>query len=271
MVPYEIALTLFFSNHSLVVAAYKERALGSTMLRSSTRALASSPGIGIAPETTPVKYTPYMLNIQHSKWFDGLSNPYRATYREKNWLAVSARRTAKGNKSLLNTHYSPAALKEALKMIPEGFEVRDVPRPPQRILAQSEGVVGRWFTNYWSLHSIKYQCMLAKVPWTHGERQKPVTNYDEPFVYTDFEESKAIRDFRSRWINVNRSLVGMSKRMKESDEEARFMKFKRVQETFWSNRKVLINRVKSMHQQGTLDTARDLPIKTLNIKAFLAE
>jgi hypothetical protein len=243
------------------------------MLHYSKRALATSPGIGIAPETTPVKYTPYMLKIQHTKWFDGKSNPYRAKFREKSWLQVASRGSNlnKGNRVLLWKTYSPAALQEAITMIPEGFEVRDVPRPPQRIRAQSEGIVGRWFTNYWTLHSIKYQCQLAKVPWAFGERQKPITNYDEPFVYTDFEESKAIRDFRSRWINVNRSLVGMSKRMKEAEEEARFMRFKRVQDTFWSNRKVLVNRVKSMHNQGTLDSANDLPIKTLNVRAFLAE
>ncbi|CUG01801.1 Hypothetical protein, putative [Bodo saltans] len=242
------------------------------MLRCSRKALASSPGIGIAPETTPVKYTPSMLKLSHSKWYDGKSIPYRATFREKSWLDVSRRGAFnKGHRVLLTNTYSPAALQEATKMIPSGFEVRDVPRPPQRIRAQSEGIVGRWFTNYWTLHSIKYQCQLARVPWEFGERQKPTTNYDEPFVYTDYEESKALRDFRSRWINVNRSLVGMSKRMKESEEEARFSKYRRVQETFWSNRKVLINRVKSMHNQGTLDTARDLPIKTFNIKAFLAE
>lgn len=234
--------------------------------------LASTPGIGIAPETTPVKYTPMMLNIKNQLWWNGRKNPYRATYREKTWVEVSSWGAfAKGSRPVMRQRYSPAALKEALEMIPDGFEVADVPRPPQRVRAQSEGIVGRWYTNYWTLHSIKYQCALAEVPWTHGERQRPVTNYEEPHLYVDFEESKAVRDYRSRWINANRSLVGMSKRIKEAEEETRYMNFKKVQDTFWSNRKVLVNRVKSMHNQGTLGSAKDLPIKTLSIKNFLAE
>lgn len=242
------------------------------LLRRTVPALAASPRIGIAPETTPIKFTPQMIKIQHAMWWDGKKNPYRAVYREKSWLEVAGKgKFAKGNRTLMHQKYHPAALQEALNMIPEGFEVRDVPRPPQRIKAQSEGIVGRWYTNYWTLHSVKYQAQLAGLPWNWGERQKPTSNYDEPYVYTDFEESKLIRDYRSRWINVNRSLIGMSKRMKEAEEEARFMKFKRVQDTFWSNRKVFINRVKSMHQQGVLESAKDLPVKTFNIKSFLAD
>jgi hypothetical protein len=239
-------------------------------MRRSVCLWASSPRIGIHPETTPVKYTPQMLKIQNFKWWNGRKSPFRASYRERDWLDRS-RYPGKRHYALLTRKYHPDALQEALRMIPEGFEVRDVPRPPQRIRAQSEGIVGRWYTNYWTLHSVKYQCLLAQVPWTFGERERPVTNYDEPYMYVDFEESKAIRDYRSRWINVNRSLVGMTKRMKDVEEEQRYMGFRRVQDTFWSNRKVLINRVKSMHQQGTLVSAKDLPIPTMNIKAFLGE
>lgn len=242
-------------------------------LRSSVVRLASTPGVGIAPETTPVKYVPEMLNIQNAMWWNQRGKPhYRSTFNEKSWLQKSRWGAfAKEGRQVLRQRYSPEALKAALAMVPEGFETCDVPRPPQRIQAQSEGVVGRWYTNYWTLHSMRYQCQLAGVEWPFGERQRPRTNFDEPHMYTDFEETKAIRDYRSRWINVNRSLVGMSKKMKETEEEARYMQFKKVQDTFWSNRKVLVNRVKSMHNQGTLRSAKDLPIKTLNIKAFLAE
>ncbi|KPA85177.1 putative mitochondrial hypothetical protein [Leptomonas pyrrhocoris] len=242
-------------------------------LRRSVVRLATTPGVGIAPETTPVKYIPEMLNIQNAMWWNKRGKPrYRSTYNEKSWLQKS-RWGAFGKEGhpVLRQRYSPAALQAALAMVPAGFETCDVARPPQRIRAQSEGVVGRWYTNYWTLHSMRYQCHLAGVEWPFGERQRPRTNYDEPHMYTDFEETKAIRDYRSRWINVNRSLVGMSKKMKEAEEETRYMQFKKVQDTFWSNRKVLVNRVKSMHNQGTLRSAKDLPIKTLNIKAFLAE
>ncbi|CCW62262.1 unnamed protein product [Phytomonas sp. EM1] len=233
---------------------------------------AATPGIGIAPETTPVKYTPMMLNIKNMMWWNGRRSPYRAVYREKTWLELSRWGDfTKSGRPVMRQRYSREALQAVLEMIPDGFEVADVPRPPQRIRAQSEGIVGRWYTNYWTLHSVKYQCFLAGIEWKHGERQRPRTNYDEPFVYVDFEESKMVRDYRSRWINVNRSLVGMSKRMKEAEEESRYMRFKRLQDTFWSDRKVLVNRVKSMHNQGTLSSAKDLPIKTLNIKAFLSE
>ncbi|AIN99882.1 hypothetical protein LPMP_282490 [Leishmania panamensis] len=241
--------------------------------RGSSARLAATPGVGIAPETTPVKYVPEMLNIQNAKWWNGRHKPvYRSVYNEKSWLQ-KARWGAfiKGSRPVMRQRYSAAALKEALEMVPEGFETCDVPRPPQRIRAQSEGVVGRWYTNYWTLHSVRYQCQLAEVEWPFGERQRPRTNYDEPYMYTDFEETKAIRDYRSRWINVNRSLVGMSKRMKEAEEESRYLHFKKVQDTFWSNRKVLVNRIKSMHNQGTLQSAKDLPLKSINIKAFLAE
>lgn len=255
------------------------------------RRLAVSPGVGIAPETTPVKYVPSMLNIQNMMWWNQKKTPYRATYREKTWLERSRWGAfTKSGRPVLRQKYSREALQLALEMIPEGFEVSDVPRPPQRIRAQSEGIVGRWYSNYWTLHSIKYQCFLASPPasssssgdlnendnsntlvWRWGEREQPKTNYEEPHAYVDFEETKALRDYRSRWININRSLVGMTKRMKEAEEEARYMSFKRTQEQFWSNRKVFINRVKSMSNQGTLSSAKDLPVKTFNVKAFLSE
>jgi hypothetical protein len=243
-------------------------------LHASRRALASTPGIGIAPETTPVKYVPQMLNIQNSKWWNGRRNPYLATYREKPWSKVfggNMHAGGKGNRVLLQRNYSPEALKAAVAMIPAGFEVRDVPRPPRRIRAQSEGIVGRWYSNFWTLHAVKYQCLLAGVEWQWGERFRPTTNFEEPHFFVDFEESKLIRDYRSRWINVNRSLVGMSKRMKEVEEEARFMAFRKHQDGFWTSRKVLVNRVKAMHNQGVLQSAKDLPIRSFNIQAFLSE
>ncbi|ESS62807.1 hypothetical protein TCDM_13997 [Trypanosoma cruzi Dm28c] len=241
-------------------------------MRRTSVLLAASPGIGIAPETTPVKYVPSMLNIQNMLWWNGKRSQYRATYREKTWYEVSrVGAHVKGRRSIMRQKYSPEALRMALSMVPEWFEVADVPRPPQRIRAQSEGIVGRWYSNFWTLHAVKYQCRLANVEWPFGERQRPRTNYEEPFFFVDFEESKAARDYRSRWINVNRSLVGMSKRMKEAEEERRYMQFRKQQDTFWSNRKVLVNRVKSMYNQGTMTSTKELPIKTINIKAFLAE
>lgn len=259
------------------------------------RRLAVSPGVGIAPETTPVKYVPSMLRIENSMWWNQKQSPYRATYREKSWWERQRWGAfTKSGRPVLQRKYSREALAMALEMIPEDFQVADVPRPPQRIRAQSEGIVGRWYSNYWTLHSIKYQCFLANLPcasssgngegseakkaitgpslqWRWGERDRPRTNYEEPHMFVDFEETKAIRDYRSRWININRSLVGMTKRMKEAEEEQRYMSFKRSQEQFWSNRRVFVNRVKSMSNQGTLTSSKDLPIKTFNIKAFLSE
>ncbi|EPY37695.1 hypothetical protein AGDE_06239 [Angomonas deanei] len=243
----------------------------SLMRRTSVR-LASTPGIGIAPETTPVKYTPHMLNIRHSKWWDGQRMPYIATYREKSWYERSRWGAfTKSGRPVMREWYSPGCPAGGAEDDPRWVRGGRRPRPPQRIRAQSEGVVGRWYSNYWTLHSIKYQCQLADIEWKWGERDTPRTNYEEPHLYVDFEESKALRDYRSRWINVNRSLVGMSRKMKDAEEETRYMQFKKVQETFWSNRKVLVNRVKSMYNQGTLSSAKDLPIKTINIKAFLSE
>ncbi len=153
-------------------------------------------------------------------------------------------------------------------MIPEWFEVRDVPRPPQRVKAVSEGVVGRWYTNYWTLHSIKYQSFLAGIPWRHGERHRAVSNFDEPLYYVDWEETKAIRDQRSRWINVHRSMAGMTKKVKELNEELRFKQHKKLQDQFWSDRRVFFNRVRAMRTAAEEVNVEDLPVPTLNLKAF---
>lgn len=246
--------------------------------------LASSPGVGIAPETTPVKFVPQMLNTQNALWFNGRRSPHLATFRERSWLELSKWGTfTKNGREILTRKYSREALQLALSMIPDGFEVSQVPRPPQRIRAQSEGIVGRWYSNYWTLHGIKYQCLLAStgrqksgstspsLEWRWGERENPRTNYEEPHMFVDFEQTMAIRDFRSRWMNINRSMVGMTRRMKEAEEENRFVNFKRSQEQFWSNRKVFVNRVKSMANQGSITSSKDLPIKTFNLKAFLNE
>eukprot|EP00758_Cryptobia_borreli_P003275 Tbor_TRINITY_DN3651_c0_g1::TRINITY_DN3651_c0_g1_i1::g.223::m.223 len=233
----------------------------------------NEPGVShlLAPETTPVKFTTHLLNTPRKFWYNGMRHQFIARYRERNWLDTWPSKKSgweKGRPPVLKTNYSPAALKEALMMIPPEFHTSYVSRPPQRIKAQSEGIVGRWYTNYWTLHSIKYQCSLAEIPWEHGERIRPTTNYDQPYHFVDFEESKAIRDYRSRFINVNRSMVGMSKRIKESEEVMRFAEHKRHVEKFWSDRKVLVNRVKAMSTQGLLDTPEELPIKTMNIRAF---
>lgn len=247
------------------------------MLRRTCNVLAVSPGVGIAPETTPIKYTPTMLNIQNMRWWNGQRTPYRATYRERSWVeksrmgAFAKSTTTTTSRPVLRQKYSREALQAALKMVPEGFDASMVSRPPQRIRAQSEGIVGRWFTNYWTLHSIRYQCFLAGVPWTLGERSPARTNYEEPHMYVDFEESKAIRDYRTRWINVNRSLVGMTRRMKEAEEDVRYLAYKRTQEQFWSNRRVFVNRVKAMHNQGNLPSGASLPVRTFNIAAFMRE
>ena len=223
------------------------------------------------PETTPVKFTTHLMDLPRMPWYNGQRHQFTAQYKEKSWLETwPARRGGweKGSRAVLTKNYHPEAIKEALKMVPLGFEVRDIPRPPQRIRAQSEGIVGRWFTNYWTLHSIKYQCMLGGMDWSLGERVRPTTNYDQPFNYVDFEMTKAVRDHRSKFINVNRSMVGMSKKIKEVDEVKRFAEHKRFQEEFWSKRKILINRVKSMYSQGLLTSAEELPVTTMNIKAF---
>eukprot|EP00796_Vickermania_ingenoplastis_P004677 gene4678-3370_t len=282
-----------------------------------------------------------MLNIQNMMWWNGKRSPYRATFRERSWLEKSSPKSygRDPNVPVLQQKYSREALQMAVEMIPSAFRVADVPRPPQRIRAHSEGIVGRWYSNYWTLHSIRFQCFLANqglhddgsssnrtpeeggstatlhttqkpalkggeqqhtsavavgsvsssaaaavalpseaaaqpnqrpssiIAWHWGDREQPKTNYEEPHMYVDFEETKALRDYRSRWINIHRSLAGMTKRMKAAEEESRFLGFKRAQEQFWSNRKVFVNRVKSMANQGSITSAKDLPIKTFNLKA----
>jgi len=228
-----------------------------------------------------LKYIPQMLpnhHHEHFRWFhpEGQANrnQFRPIYRERNflntWPAPGAK-WVKGRATLLQMRYSREALKEALDMVPEKFRVSDVRRPPQRIKAESHGIVHMWWTNYWTLHSIRYQCLLAGLPWPHGVPGRMRSNYDEPHYFVDYEESKQIRDHRSRWINTHRAMVGMSKRMKEAREENRYSTYKATQAEFWSGRKTLINRVKAMVQSGTGITPQDLPIKTYRLRAFELE
>jgi hypothetical protein len=44
--------------------------------------------------------------------------------------------------------------------------------------------------------------------------------------------------------------------------------YKQVQDKFWSDRRILVSRVKAMTNGGSLTTAKDLPIKTINLRAF---
>eukprot|EP00759_Apiculatamorpha_spiralis_P005517 PhF_6_TR13335/c0_g1_i1/m.21129 len=239
---------------------------------------ASSPHYQAPPRSAPLKFIPHMFPNHHHhylRWYMSKSHiqrhPFRPTYRERNHLDTWPAPKAfwnKGSRTLLETRYSREALKEILEMIPEGFHAADVRRPPQRIKAESHGIVDMWWSNYWTLHSIRYQCFLAGIPWTHGTQGSMRSNYDEPTQYVDYEESKLIRDHRSRWINVHRSLAGMSKKMKDAKEENRYMAYKKTQDQFWSNRKILINRVKAMVSSGTGITAADLPIKTYRLNAF---
>lgn len=237
----------------------------------ATRVAAKLPRLQVAPETKPVMWTMHFKTGPWGYTWNGVQSPYAAVYRETHHLDMwpcKEEGYTKKNRSVLNRWYSPAALHEALAMIPPGFETRDVPRPPQRIRAHSDGIVGRWYTNFWTLHSIKYQCLLARIPWRHGERVRPTTNFEEPYYFVDYEESKMLRDWRSRWINANRSMVGMSKKVKEVEEENRYLRFKKLQDTYWTDRKVLINRVKSMRQSGALEEGDALPVATMRLRAF---
>lgn len=240
------------------------------MLRRTLTTKAASPKLQIAPETTPIKFTRELLEFQDATWWNGIKPSKYSDYSErttaKSWPA-DGKGWIKGRSPVLHTRYSAAALNEAANMIPSYFETADVPRPPTRVKAQSEGIVGRWYTNYWTLHSVKYQCQLAGIPWRWGERESPITNFEQPNIYVDYEESKAIRDYRSRWINVHRSLVGMSKKMKDSQDETRYVEYKRMQDRFWSDRRVMINRIKSMKGSNSI-LQRDVPISTMNLRAL---
>lgn len=225
-------------------------------------------------ETTPVRYLRYMDGQYHSKWFDGMIvNPYQP-YRHRPWYSrwPACRRGWERSPKLFTPLYeqqlSREALVEAQKTIPDWFHTSMVPRPPQRIKAQSEGIVGNWYGNFWTLHCMKFQCLLANVPWKHGERRRMRSNYDEPFYYVDVMESQALRDHRSKWINMHRSMAGMTKKIKDVDDERRFVDHKRLQDQFWSDRRVLLNRVRSMRGSGAIETADDLPVKTFNFRAF---
>ena len=67
---------------------------------------------------------------------------------------------------------------------------------------------------------------------------------------------------------MHRSLAGMSKKMREVEEENRFVAYKRMQDKFWSERRVLMTRVKAMRSAGTLKSTDPLPIKGINLRAF---
>jgi hypothetical protein len=223
-------------------------------------------------DTKPVRFVPEMTRHFRAHWYNK-SEPYykprRLTPVFNHWPA--SRRTTRSPtywSPVLTATYSREALQEATAMIPEWFETADVPRPPQRIRAHSEGIVGRWFTNYWTLHSVKYQCLLAGLPWAHGERKPLVSNYEEPLYFVDFEESRAIRDHRSRWINVHRSMAGMTKKVKETREDDRFKFHKRITDKFWSDRRVFVNRVRSLRAGGEEMEQSTLPLKAFNFQAF---
>ena len=226
-------------------------------------------------ETRPIRYTSAIMNTYHSLWFDGMKRPFEKEYQERRREDTWPWKTRGWEKGVdyqpvLTRRFSKEAIEKALEMVPDWFETSDVPRPPQRIKAVSDGIVGRWWSNYWTLHSMRYQCMLAGIPWTFGQRERPLTNYDEPFYFVDFEESKAVRDYRSRWINVHRSMVGMSKKMREAEDETREKNYKRLQNKFWSERKVLITRVKAMKTSRTLKSKDEMPLKGMNLRAFEA-
>lgn len=244
--------------------------LGRTLVR-----LAATPSGGIrqmSAETMPIRFVPEMLKLYRADWYnksEPFYKPRRFTSVEDTWPNSQVdRRSPTGSDPVLHATYSRDALMEAQKMIPDWFQTADVPRPPQRIKAVSEGIVGRWYTNYWTLSSVKYQCVLANVPWKHGERMRAVSNFDEPYYYVDWEETKAIRDHRSKWINIHRSMVGMTKKIKEAEEENRFKAFKKNQDQFWSDRRVFFNRIRAMRTAGEEVPLEDLPIKTINFAAF---
>ena len=218
------------------------------------------PKYGISPETTPIKHTSYMLGShakgQHEWWWNNRLGEHDELYRERSKSDTWPAKTEgweKGDEPVLHRWYSPEALKEAVDMIPPWFHAGDVPRPPQRIKAQSEGIVGRWYTNYWTLHSVKFQCKLAKVPWHAGDRIRTRSNYDEPHFYVDYDESKMIRDHRSRWINIHRSMADGTKKVMLYEEEQRVKGHKKSQDLYWNQRKVLINRLKAMQNTGAVD------------------
>jgi hypothetical protein len=223
-------------------------------------------------ETRPYRFVPEMLRLFRAQWWN-FSDPYfrmnrRPVPLEKCWPADNAgRRDPTHHEAVLKRTYSKAALEEATAMVPEWFECADVPRPPQRIKPVSEGVVGRWYTNYWTLHSLKYQCNLAGVHWKHGERKQVRSNFEEPYFYVDFEESRAIREHRSRFINIHRSLGGMTKKVLEAQTEERYKVHKRNTDQYWSDRRIFLNRVRAMRVSGDEVDVNALPVK-INFAAF---
>jgi hypothetical protein len=231
--------------------------------------------IQIGPETAPMKWT---LGFTRKGFLphrhNGVANPnklFTERSRHKDFPTVRYPYNKTAGAAVLRTNYSREALREALAMVPKHFRTSDVPRPPQMIRAHSEGIVGRWYTNYWTLHSMKFQCQLAGVPWNFGERLLPQSNFDEPLYYVDYEESRKVKEYRSRWINVNRSMVGMTRRIKEAEEEQRLAAHKTRVDRYWSSRKALIGRIKAMKAAGAIQSQEDLPIKTMNLEALTGD
>jgi hypothetical protein len=268
---YSACLFCFAFSLPLLASCFFERR--ERMLRVS-QVLRVLPQMQLTAETTPLRVTRNFYGNGkplYAMWWDGTQVETASEYHEKvfdkTWPYTSDG-WVKGSRDVLPRWYSPAALKVALEMIPDGFEVADVPRPPERIKAQSEGIVGRWYTNFWTLHSMKYQCMLSGIPWAYGERSKPKSNFDEPYFYVDYDESKMIRDYRSRWINIHRSMADSSKKVLDASQEDRFRKHKKVQDTYWASRKVFINRLKSMQTSGGLEAGDVMPIKDMSFSVL---
>ena len=237
------------------------------------------PRMALPPETTPLMMTSYMLGSYEKNrsewWWDKRVNEFDEEYKERSkeetW-PYKEEGWIKLGRDVLPKWYSKDALKEALAMIPPHFDTADIPRPPQRIKAQSEGIVGRWYTNYWTLHSIRFQCQLANIPWKYGKRIRPRSNYDEPYFFVDYEESKMIRDHRSKWINVNRSMVNSTKQVYDIEQQDREAEHKKKQSSYWTNRKVFINRLKAMRAQGTIDENKQIwAAKHINFKILNEE
>lgn len=219
-------------------------------------------------EYAPVRFASSQKYVGRSPnvwWYNNLIPEFEPDFKERHytqvWPYTDKNWTKQGSGPVLKRWYSKEALEEALKMIPDGFETRDVPRPPQRIRAISEGIVGRWYTNYWTLHSIRYQCLLARIPWRYGDRVKMRSNFDEPYFFVDYDESKSIRDSRTKWINIHRSMVASTKKVMDVEQEERLRQHTKLQNQYWSNRKLFVSRLKSMKNTGTLSSTDSLPAR----------
>ena len=256
---------------------------------------ASSPKVSDPPRSAPLKFIPYMMpgvkNLNQRHWVDWQAwrpDPFRPVYREKNflntWPGPQARHRKGRRTPLLPIRYSPEALQEAVKLVPDGFFskgfYKDVRRPPERIKAYSDGIVHDWWMNYWTLHSVRYQLKLCTrhldeatkekiTDQTGAERVTRMTsNYDEYRMHVDYEETKLTRDYRSRWINIHRSLEGMSEKIRQVHEENRYHVHKKRMDDYWASRKILINRVKAMRHSGSKIRSHELPVPTFRVRAF---